>query len=553
MLQSLHIKNYAIIRDLKINFGDFLNIITGETGAGKSILMGALNLILGQRADTAVLFNKEEKCVVEARFTTKKSEGLSQFFTENDLDLFDDILIRREINLSGKSRAFINDTPVTLTQLKELGAYLVDLHQQFDNQDVGKESFQRSVLDALASNQQLLVKMSSAFSSLTALKKELSALEQSSLSANNEADYNQFLFDELEALNLKENELELLEEELKLLENAGQIKGQFAFAVDTLTAGEDPVIPKLKQVLNKLQSIAPYTPEAKELYGRLNSVIIETDDISNEIEAAADKVNMDENRLETVNERLSAGYKLLKKHGLKSTSELISLQKSLSEKLNLRLNVSEKIETLQKQIVEQTKAATGIATQITTARKAQVEPLQSNTNKLLAKIGMPNARLKVDISPEDMSATGADSIRFLFDANNNNRFENIEKVASGGELSRLMLSIKSLVAQQLELPTLIFDEIDTGISGEAARQVGNIMRGLSAKHQVIVISHQPQVAARAHKHFYVHKANAGSQVITSVKELNQEERVEAIAQMIGGSNPSQTVLTNAREMIFANE
>ena len=549
MLQKLHIQNYAIIDNLVIDFSQNLNIITGETGAGKSILMGALNLILGQRADSAVLQDKQKKCIVEGYFNIKYNEGINDFFEKNDFDKEEEILVRREISANGKSRSFINDSPVNLSQLKGLALLLVDLHQQFDTLELGNENFQRDVLDALADNAALLKQLKDQYGAYAIAKKQLEALQLQQNTANKELDYNRFLFDELEELSLKENELEELDGELKLLSNAENIKQQLNGIYFEMKDSEQPVVQQLKVLQHTMNGLQTYLPEINELLGRMNISIIELQDIADELEQIEGGIQYDPQRIQTVNDRLGAGYKLLKKHNVKETSELLQIQQDLEEKLVAVLNISSAIEMLEKQTIQLQEACVTIAKKISANRTAQAKPFTDKVNNLLAQVGMPNAQLKVKIVTSSLNTYGIDEIDFLFDANKSNRFEPLHKVASGGELSRLMLSVKSLVAKKLQLPTLIFDEIDTGISGEAAKQVGIIMKELSAGHQLIAITHQPQIAAKAAAHYFVYKHILKDKITTSIRRLNDDERIIAIAQMLSGEKPTAAALENAREMV----
>lgn len=549
MLSRLHIQNYAIIDDLTIDFNSNLNIITGETGAGKSILMGALSLILGERADSAVLQQKEKKCVVEGFFKSEKKKNVLQFLADNDLDADDELVVRREIAANGKSRAFINDTPVNLNQLKALSAALVDLHQQFDTLELGDAGFQREVLDALADNGVLLQQYVALFNQYISTKKQLEELQLQQTTANASFDYNKFLFDELEELGLKENELEELEAELKLLNNAESIKQQLGSIFFELKESEEPIVQQMKALLNRLHSLQQYHPDIEGLHKRLQSTQIELQDIADELESINDTVQYSAERIQIVSDRISEGYKLMKKHSVNSTGQLLAIKEILQQKLNDVLNISEAIaqkEKLTKQLLQQCEQA---ATTISSNRNKNIKPFEEKVNGLLKQVGMPNALVKVTMNPVALNQYGCDAIEFLFDANKSNRFEPLYKVASGGELSRLMLCIKSLVAKKLQLPTLIFDEIDTGISGEAAKQVGNIMKELSKGHQLISITHQPQIAARADAHYFVYKAISGNKIITSVKLLSNDERITAIAQMLSGEKPTAAALQNAREMV----
>jgi len=549
MLTQLSIRHYAIIDELDIRFSEGLNIITGETGAGKSILMGALGLVLGDRADTQVLHEPDRKLVVEALFRIQLNQGVQDFFSRHDLDASEDIIIRREVSPQGKSRAFVNDTPVNLAQLRELSGWLVDLHQQFDTLDVGREDFQREALDAYCGCSEDARKLSSQFLSFDAARKALQEARDKQLRASQEKDYHQYLFDELEALQMQDQELEQLEAEIKLLTNAGTVKQQLAASVSSLTEGEQPLGQQLKAIAQKLKQVSGYHPDLPALLERLQSAQVEIADISDELQRVNDAMDLSAERLQWVEDRLSAYYSLMKKHGQHHASGLMALRDELAVKLSQAEHLNDQIATLEKQVASLQSVAMETAKTLSAVRIKKEPSLVKEVNALLHKVGMPNARMQVSISPAPLNASGIDAISFLFDANKTNRFEPIGKVASGGELSRLMLSIKSLVASQMKLPTLIFDEIDTGISGEAARQVGVIMQELGAEHQLIAITHQPQIAARANAHFYVYKQEELGKVKTRVRTLTRDERIEAIARMLSGEKPSSAALENARELV----
>ncbi len=551
MLKKLHIQNYAIIEELEIDFPGHLNIITGETGAGKSILMGALSLILGDRADTSVLLNREKKCFVEGLFAVSGKKEVKQFLRENDLDADEELVIRREISAAGKSRAFVNDTPVNLEQLRQLSSLLVDLHRQFDTLALGESDFQREVLDALAGHQELLLQYQTVYAQWQHSSRELEELLQQKNQFTKEYDYHKFLFDELEEANFRENELEETEAALQLLNSSEGIKTVLSRVSYELDEGEQPMVQQLKLLINQLQPYTSYHASLPALMERLQSVQVELKDIAGEIEHINDQVQFDPQKVEQLNERISVGYKLLKKHGVKTTNELLEIKNQLEEKLQAVLNIDDAIASKEKVVQQLVQEAESLAKQLSANRAKQVKPLQDKVNKLLAQVGMPNARLRVDVQQlPDLQRYGKDEIEFLFDANKSNRFEPVRKVASGGELSRLMLCIKSLVAKSLDLPTLIFDEIDTGISGEAARQVGIIMKELAAKRQVICITHQPQIAGKADAHFFVYKEIRGEEVKTGIRLLTQDERITAIAKMLSGEKPTAAALENAREMVM---
>ena len=551
MLSRLSIQNYAIIDKLEVDFSSQLNVITGETGAGKSIIVGALGLILGQRAESSVLLNKERKCIVEGWFKGESSdEQVTAFLKENELDVHDELVVRREIAPNGKSRAFINDTPVNLSQLNQLSSLLVDLHQQFDTLELGESDFQRQVLDALAGNFPLLKKYRTAFDTAQLCRRNLEVLKEQKIQFNKEIDYHQFQFHELEEANFKKNELEDLDQELKMQTNAEGIKNALNKTYFGLEEGDDPIIRHLKSIVNNLHQYSEMQNNISELVQRLQSVCIELQDIADETDRINTHLSSDSQTIERINERLSLGYRLLKKHGVKSTNELLEIKDRLSQKLQAVFNIDEAIEKAEKDFAQLVVIAEEQALKISEGREKQIKPLTAQVNKMLGQVGMPNARLKVQIRKGVLSANGFDEIEFLFDANKSNQFQPLRKVASGGELSRLMLCIKSLVARSMNLPTLIFDEIDTGISGEAARQVGIIMKGLATARQVMCITHQPQIAGKADAHFLVYKAVKNDAVTTGVRLLDTDERIVAIAKMLSGEKPTAAALENAREMVM---
>jgi len=556
MLQKLSIQNYAIIDELEIDFSDKLNIITGETGAGKSIIVGALGLILGDRADSSVLVNKEKKCVVEGIFGTDNKKSVIDFLKNNDFDINEELVIRREISNNGKSRAFINDTPINLTKLQVLSSLLVDLHQQFDTREIGESGFQREVLDALAANATALEEYFLLFSRWQKVNKELAVLRTQKLQFDREADYNKFQYTELENAAFKENELEEIDAELKMLNNSEGIKSTLAKVYFDLKESDTPVVHQLKVLLNQLNAYSGYHPDLLNLINRLHSSQIELMDIADDVDRISSHIIYDPLKVEQLNERLSLGYKLEKKHGVKSTNELLQVQKLLEEKLKTIINIDDAILQKENESNQLYTETTNLATKISISRQKQIKPLEDKVNKLLSKVGMPNAKLKVEIIKTDLNFFGCDNIEFLFDANlpagKENKivqYQPVRKVASGGELSRLMLCIKSLVAQSINLPTLIFDEIDTGISGEAARQVGIILKELTSKRQVICITHQPQIAGKADVHFFVYKEIIKDTIKTNIRKLNTEERITTIAQMLSGEKPTAAAIENAREMV----
>jgi len=550
MLKQLSIQNYAIIDAIDIRFPEGMNVVTGETGAGKSIIMGALGLILGDRADSSALVNKEKKCIVEGLFNIDNKVGVKTFLKTNELDGEEELVLRREIGVNGKSRAFINDTPVNLEQVRELSSLLVDLHQQFDALQLGENDFQREVVDALAGNKNIIGEFRILHGEWKRIQLELDELNDQKQQFDKEADYNRFQFTELEEAGFRENELEETDAELKMLNNSEEIKSALSKVYFELKESESPVVNQLKVLSNQLQVYSSFHPQLPELVQRLQSAQLELQDISGDLNSISDHINFSPEKIEQLNERLSLGYKLMKKHGLKTTNELLEIQKQLEEKLQAVLNIGDTIQKKEKELATTNKKALELAVEISAERKKQVKPLEEKVNKLLAQVGMPNAKIKVEIrDEEELNSYGKNSIEFLFDANRSKQFLPVRKVASGGELSRLMLCIKSLVAQKLDMPTLIFDEIDTGISGEAARQVGMIMKELAGNRQVICITHQPQIAGKANAHFFVYKEIVKDEVKTNIRLLNKDERITAIAKMLSGEKPTAAAMENAREMV----
>ncbi len=551
MLDRLSIQNYAIIDQLDIDFSQKLNVLTGETGAGKSIIIGALGLILGQRADSGVQKNREKKCIIEGVFRSElPNDQLRLLLEENDLDLSVELVVRREIAPNGKSRAFVNDTPVNLLQLSRLSALLVDLHQQFDTLELVQTDFQRDALDALGSKTQLLKQYREIFLEAQNSKRKLDNLKQQKQSFDKEFDYHQFQFNELEEAGFKENELEELDKQLKVQTNAEDIKTALLKTQYDLRESETPLIIELKSLINGLQNYSSFHSAIPALAQRLQSVYIELQDVADEAGNISDRIQADSITIEKINERLAVGYRLLKKHGVKTTNELLEIKNELNKKLEAVLNIDEEIITLDKQCDLLLLKAEEQANEISIVRKDVVKPLEQKINKMLVQVGMPNARFRVDMQKGKLGLNGSDEIQFLFDANKSGQFQPLGRVASGGELSRLMLCIKSLVAQSMNLPTLIFDEIDTGISGEAAKQVGIIMKDLATARQVVCITHQPQIAGKADAHYLVYKAVKNNSISTSVRLLDKDERIVTIAKMLSGEKPTSAAMENAKELIM---
>ena len=549
MLTKLEIQNYILIDHLSIDLSNQLSVITGETGAGKSIIMGALGLILGDRADSTVCREASKKCFIEGIFKLADPKNHQSFFEENEIELNDELIIRREINAQGKSRAFINDTPVTLTILKDLTSKLVDLHQQFDTMALGDTDFQRTVIDALASTQKELAEYQGSFTKWKENEKKLQSLISQKEDFEKTESYKQHLHEELAGLQLQENELENLDQELKFLENAVGIKSQLAASIQILDHSDNPIVQKLKQMGHDLESIVKWQPDFASIVSRLKAAQIEIADIASDLNTWQDKIDFDDKKIATIQERLSLGYNLLKKHKVQTTAELLSIAAQLAKDLSEVLNLNDQISELTTLVKKLEKEVITTAAGLTAKREKQMTPLTNNVNKLLHQVGMPNAKIKVTIDEVPYHLFGKDKVDILFDANNTQKFEPIKKVASGGELSRLMLCIKSLVAKSVDLPTMIFDEIDTGISGEPAKQVGLLLQNLGMARQVLCITHQPQIAAKGNAHLYVYKEQKGSTTHTYLKTLDAKERVQHIATMIGGDPPSKSALDNAKELL----
>lgn len=549
MLTRLQISNYAIINELSTSFSPGLNIITGETGAGKSILAGAMGLILGDRADSTVLLDTGRKCVVEGFFSYQDDAAIAQFFSANDIEAEEEIILRREIAANGKSRAFINDTPVNLSQLSKLAGMLVDMHRQFDTQTIGEDAFQMEVLDALAGQLPLRKKYTDTYQQWVKARQQADALHQQKSAALKEYDYHLFLFNELDEAGFKDGEIEQLETELNLLSHAEQVSQALAKAEGTLDGDQQSMARELKSLTQSLDGIARFAPQVQALADRIRSVQIEVKDIAAEVAHLSGSVQMDEKRQLLVQERLNTGNKLLKKHNAADTAALLAVQHDLQQKISRVLDMDGEISKAMEEVLRLDKEADSLAEKLSAGRRKLIPGLEKKITDMLHRVGMPNARLKVHIEPIQKTPSGKDDVDFLFDANKSGRFESLRKVASGGELSRLLLCVKTLVAGSLHMPVLIFDEIDTGISGEAARQVGILMKEMGKDHQVISITHQPQIAAKADHHFFVYKKESSGGIRTQMRKLDDDERVEAIAKMMAGEKLSAAALENARELM----
>ena len=551
MLSRLYIRNYALIDTLDISFDKGLNIITGETGAGKSIIMGALSLILGSRIEGKYFFNQDQKCIIEGYFNIG-AYHLQSFFDEHDMDYETETIIRREISVDGKSRAFINDSPVNLAILKSLGEQLIDVHSQHATLQINTEAFQLLVIDSIAGNAELKLAFEKTFKEYRSTKKKLEELKGAIKNANAELDYHQFLFDELEQANLQDGEQTRLEEEQQQLENAEEIKRGLLSAVNYLTEQEANAVSLIKDALGQLQHIEKYMPASEDLFTRLQSTHIELKDIVNEIEGLEQTVVLDESRLDSVNDRLNIIYTLQKKHRVEQVGELIALRNDLESKIISASSQEELLITLEKQLTSVLQVLKDLAGQLSSSRKDVLPQIQDHVASVLAEVGMPHARLHIELQSLDetqFKESGQDSVQFLFSANKGQELQPIHKVASGGELSRVMLAIKSLIARSTALPTIIFDEIDTGISGEVALKVGEIMQRLASHMQVLAITHLPQIASKGKSHFKVYKEDSGDKTQSNIVLLNQQERVLEVAQMLSGANPGEAAIKHATELI----
>jgi DNA repair protein RecN (Recombination protein N) len=554
MLQKLTINNYALIDNLEISFGKGLNILTGETGAGKSIILGALSLILGQRAESRYFFNQQKKCVIEGLFKIGDFQ-LKSFFEDNDLDYEAETVLRREISADGKSRAFVNDTPVNLTALKQLGEKLIDIHSQHATLEINDPEFQLLVVDAVAKHDDLLHDYQSKFRAYRKSVSKLNELIAESEKAKADLDYFQFQFDELEKASLNADEQEHLEKELYALNNAEEIKRNLFGAYYLMQEGEASALIQLREAGQQLGTLEKFDTEIEELHQRLNSTIIELKDIATEIEVIEQRTHTNDARVDEINTRLSLIYNLQKKHRVNTNAELLEIQEDLSDKIQKVLFSDEAVEQLQKQLSADKTELEKLAAKLTANRVKAIPAIEKQVLATLAEMGMSNSALKIEHVvrtsglADYLTKNGADQIRFLFSANKGHALAEMSKVASGGELSRLMLSIKSLIAQYTALPTIIFDEIDTGVSGEVANKVGQIMEQLAGNLQVITITHLPQIASKGEFHYFVYKDDSAATTYTRIKQLDKQERVLEIAKMLSGDKPGESALQNARELL----
>lgn len=548
MLQKLLIKNYALIKELNISPANQLNTITGETGAGKSIMLGAVGLLIGKRADTKVLYEDDKKCVVEGSFHIS-DYNLRDFFELEDLDYDDDCVIRREISVNGKSRAFVNDTPVTLDVLKQLGSYLMDIHSQHETLLLGDQDFQLQIVDAFSGTIEMLHTYQVQFKNYTAAVQSLKKFRENATKLQEEKDYNQFLFNELEQAKLIEDEQESMEEKLELLENGELIKSKLVEAYQAMDGLELSALKNLHIAVESLRNIEAYGKQFQELFERLNSTFIEAQDISKELEIMTNEFEYDPTELQQTQDRLSLLYQLQKKHHVNSVTELLAIKNTLDEKLFAVEDAIGSEARLQEKVDELFNLMNEQATALSTSRKKSFKLLEGQLKELLSGLGMEDAVVKIDWLEKKHDANGIDDIKILFSANKGIAPQSLKNVASGGEFSRLMFAIKYIMADKIALPTIIFDEIDTGISGEIALKMVSMMQKMAQNHQVITISHLPQIAAKGNHHYFVYKDNSQEKSVSKIKLLSEEERSLELAKMIGGDNPSNSAIQSAKELL----
>ncbi|MBU2951656.1 DNA repair protein RecN [Tamlana agarivorans] len=549
MLTSLSIKNYALIDTMQVDFNNGFSIITGETGAGKSILLGGLSLILGKRADLSSLKDASEKCIIEAVFDVS-NYNLKALFEAEDFDYDAITIIRREILPSGKSRAFVNDSPVNLASLQILGERLIDIHSQHQTMQLTSNDFQFQVIDALANNEDTLQEYKLELKAYKKLQKQLDELLVFKAEAIKEHDYNSFLLNELVEAKLIEGELETLEEEYETLNNIEGVKENLAEAHQLLEDEQIGVISSLTSLKNVFQKLAGYSSKYNGLFERANSSLIEIDDLFGEVNDYQEGLEADPNRLEVVDAKLKMLHSLMQKHVSTTISELIIIRDQLEAKVSVTENLDDTIQQKEKEIASQKAALNKIAKSIHEKRVAIIPQLKSQLEAILSSLGMPNAQFKIEASiSNEYYVNGKDILDFLFSANKGGNFNELKKAASGGELSRIMLAIKSVLAKYIQLPTMMFDEIDTGVSGEISNKMGDIMLEMSKCMQVFSITHLPQIAAKGHSHFKVYKEDVGNQTQTNLIKLNHDERIVEIAQMLGGKEMSSSAIAHAKELL----
>ena len=549
MLTSLSIKNYALIEDINIDLKPGFTIITGETGAGKSIMLGALGLLLGDRADFGSIRNSEKKCVIEGNFSISNYR-LENFFKKEDLDYEQYSIIRREILPSGKSRAFINDTPVKISALQKLGTYLIDIHSQHETLSLGNAEYQFNVIDTIAKNEAVILQYRQELKEFKVLKNRFEELKEEQSQAAKEYDYNLFLLNELEEANLKPGMLEELEERYEELNNVEELTENLSAAINLLQQEEVGSLDSLKAVRAHLARISQYSSSYENFHERIQSVIIELDDLEAEMTNALDRVEANPEELEVVNQRLQLVYNLQKKHNAENTEELLSIMSQLQQKVSVTENADAALEEIQKEIKAQEARLAEIALKLHENRKKVIPAFIEQTEQILAGLGMPNARLNIELQKgTEFLVNGQDKLEWLLAANKGGSFKEIKKAASGGELSRIMLAVKSILAAQSKLPTIIFDEIDTGVSGEIAKKMGEILQKMGNSMQVIAITHLPQIAGKGATHFKIFKEDNETATQTKIVRLETEDRIEELALMLGGNTKSDSARAHAKALL----
>jgi DNA repair protein RecN (Recombination protein N) len=548
MLTRLQIQNYALIDRLEIRFIDGLNIITGETGAGKSIVLGALSLILGERAEMQAVLDKSRKCIVEGEFSMDEKKAY-RFFSEHSLDFQKQTIIRRELTPDGKSRAFINDTPVNLSTLKELTSMLVDIHSQHETLQIIKPAFQIELVDVFADNEKLLEAYRETFVSWKRKSAELAELTEAEKKSAADLDYFTFQLGELENASLKEGEESNIESTLKSPQHSEEIKSVLNAALENIDAEQNGILARLRNMEHQLALVSKFRDNLKPLAERITSVQIELKDISDELEQAESEVNYEPGKIESLRERLDLLNLLQHKHRVSSVNELLKVEESFREKIRTIESAGERIELLKVEVEKLSSQLKTLAEELSASRKKIIPSIEKRVARLLSDLKMPDAVFRMERSEKEMNENGMDEITFLFSANKGIALQPLAKVASGGELSRLMLAVKSCAAKQMKLPLMIFDEIDSGVSGDVALRVGNAMKELAQNHQVIAITHLPQIACRADAHFIVAKEKVNGKAVTSLSQLSEEDHILEIAKMIAGGKPSEAAIQNAKELI----
>jgi DNA repair protein RecN (Recombination protein N) len=548
MLLNLLIKNYALIEQLELSPDAQLNIITGETGAGKSIMLGAIGLLLGNRADTKSLYNPDLKCVIEGTFDVS-GYRIEYLFEEEELDYSPTCLVRREISPSGKSRAFVNDTPVNLDSLRRVTSQLMDVHSQHDTLLLGSNEFQLQIVDTYSQNDEILKKYHHSYKNYRQAKQNYEKLKSEATQMRKEFDYNQFLYDELHKAQLQANEQEQLEQELVILENATEVKEKLQLASEYLNNAEQSVLVYLKSASANLNNISKLSPQYEQLRQRIQSSYIELKDLADEVDYEQDKVEIDDERAEKIRQRLNVFYQLQTKHQAKTNAELILIRDDLEQKVSKVLNLDDALTKAKTEVDKNKTALTKSADKLTASRKMVLPQIEKAIKHYLLDLGIPNAEMLIQHQTIEPSADGTDNIDFLFTANKGIKPQPLKNVASGGEFSRLMMVIKYILASKRHLPTIVFDEIDTGVSGEIAIKMGNMMLDMARSHQIIAISHLPQIASQGTAHYFVYKDNTTAKTMSRIKRLSYEERVTEIAQMIGGKKPSEAIVQEVRDLL----